>query len=176
MAKVCGQCKVEKPDSEFNKKTGARDGLQAKCIPCLKEVHRLDYIRNREARLATNKRWRDANKGRVLENRLRASFNIDPLTYAKMLVGQDGKCYFCQKVETTKHSAGSTWSLSVDHDHACCPQSGKSCGKCIRWLLCNNCNLIIGMLNDDATLLRRMADEIDKWRSAHPKEPSCTES
>ena len=35
-----------------------------------------------------------------------------------------------------------TWN--VDHDHACCPEGGRSCGKCIRGLLCMECNKYLG--------------------------------
>jgi hypothetical protein len=39
-------------------------------------------------------------------------------------------------------------SFALDHDHSCC-QSGTSCGKCLRGLLCLNCNAAIGYLGDD---------------------------
>jgi hypothetical protein len=29
----------------------------------------------------------------------------------------------------------------VDHDHACCQKKNRSCGKCIRGLLCHTCNI-----------------------------------
>lgn len=35
----------------------------------------------------------------------------------------------------------------VDHDHSCCP-GARSCGKCIRGILCNNCNRALGILGD----------------------------
>ena len=37
----------------------------------------------------------------------------------------------------------------VDHDHACCPGSNKSCGQCVRALLCSKCNFGIGQFDDD---------------------------
>ena len=37
-------------------------------------------------------------------------------------------------------------NLSVDHDHACCPTGGRSCGKCARGLLCVRCNSCLGWL------------------------------
>ncbi|MFJ6281387.1 endonuclease domain-containing protein [Arthrobacter subterraneus] len=43
--------------------------------------------------------------------------------------------------------------LSIDHDHACCP-GDYSCGKCIRGLLCPNCNRGLGLFKDDAALLQ----------------------
>ncbi len=43
-------------------------------------------------------------------------------------------------------------NLHIDHDHS----SGK-----IRGLLCHNCNMALGLLRDDASLLRRAADYLD---------------
>lgn len=44
--------------------------------------------------------------------------------------------------------------LSVDHDHNCC-EGQFSCGKCIRGLLCQNCNSGLGQFHDDVGLLAR---------------------
>lgn len=51
---------------------------------------------------------------------------------------------------------GKTWSkqrdsFSVDHDHGCCPGE-KSCGQCVRGLVCNRCNMQIGQVE---SLIRR---------------------
>lgn len=48
----------------------------------------------------------------------------------------------------------------IDHDHACCP--GKSCGRCVRGLLCVNCNTALGQARDDPSLLRRLAAYLDE--------------
>lgn len=52
--------------------------------------------------------------------------------------------------------------LVVDHDHRCCPGDTKSCGKCIRGLICRPCNLAIGMLGNDSARSRALADYLDR--------------
>lgn len=50
-----------------------------------------------------------------------------------MLEAQDGHCYLCPSTE----------DLEVDHDHKCCPRRKKTCGKCVRKILCHACNIRI---------------------------------
>lgn len=47
--------------------------------------------------------------------------------------------------------------FDVDHDHACCP-GDKTCGKCIRGLLCRRCNQALGLLGDDAKRVQGLVD------------------
>lgn len=58
---------------------------------------------------------------------------------------QDYRCGICSKdiIEEGYH---------VDHDHACCPGE-KTCGKCIRGLLCPNCNRGLGQFKDSVKSL-----------------------
>jgi hypothetical protein len=62
-----------------------------------------------------------------------------------MLDGQDGRCAICKRVFRDE-------TPCIDHDHRCCP-GRKSCGKCVRGLLCSNCNSGIGMLGDSIDTL-----------------------
>lgn len=39
----------------------------------------------------------------------------------------------------------------VDHDHRCC--AGKNtCGKCVRGIICDNCNKALGLINDSTEI------------------------
>jgi hypothetical protein len=79
------------------------------------------------------------NPGSIRKNNLKR-YNLTPQQYDLMLAKQGGVCAIC--------GASSEGNLSVDHDHTCCP-GNRSCGKCIRGLLCDPCNQAIGLLKDD---------------------------
>ena len=78
--------------------------------------------------------------------RIIAAHAISADEYDALLEEQGGRCAICRREPGVA-------SLAVYHDHACCPGKGKSCGKCIRGLLCEDCNRGIGMLNDDVQIL-----------------------
>lgn len=51
--------------------------------------------------------------------------------------------------------------LVVDHDHSCCPTL-PACGKCVRGVLCNRCNTMLGQAGDNAELLRKGAEYLER--------------
>lgn len=53
----------------------------------------------------------------------------------------------------------------IDHDHECC-QSQRSCGKCVRGVLCFMCNFAIGSARDDVGILAAAIDYLTRWRDA----------
>lgn len=83
-------------------------------------------------------------------------FNLTAERYSDMLCEQDGGCAICGL------RCASGKALAVDHDHACCPESGVSCGKCVRGLVCARHNLGLGHFNDDVGALRAAADYLDR--------------
>ncbi|WP_431941641.1 endonuclease VII domain-containing protein [Nocardia grenadensis] len=86
------------------------------------------------------------------DQRAQRVYSLAPGGYARLLEAQGGKCYICQR------ATGKTRSLSVDHDHSCCP-GNTSCGKCVRGLLCGGCNYkILGHLRDSIEALERASD------------------
>lgn len=75
----------------------------------------------------------------------RTKFNISLDDYEMMVELQDGCCAMCGQPETAvNHRSGEIQNLAVDHDHACCP-GDKSCGACVRGLLCRSCNQALGV-------------------------------
>lgn len=67
--------------------------------------------------------------------------------YAQKLEEQGGVCAICRRPETEKHHRSKqVQRLCVDHDHRCCPGSEKSCGRCVRGLLCTKCNRVISLI------------------------------
>lgn len=56
--------------------------------------------------------------------------------------------------------------LVVDHDHSCCPAGQRSCGKCVRGLICRGCNAAAGQLYDNPNAARSLAAYLDRWKGA----------
>jgi hypothetical protein len=113
--------------------------------------------RNMEAKRARDRlRWaedEDYRKRKYMQRRL-SRYGLTPEQYASLLAAQGGLCAICR---TATPGAMGEWK--IDHDHSCCPgRSKKSCGDCVRELLCNNCNVGIGMLKDSPELLMSARD------------------
>lgn len=70
-------------------------------------------------------------------------FGITEAQFNQMLAAQDRRCGICR--ERFMHGR-----ICIDHDHACCPVPpngiSRSCGKCVRGLLCVRCNTWLGWL------------------------------
>lgn len=83
----------------------------------------------------------------VFNSHIRSRYNITQDWYRTVFEKQDGKCP-CGRVFGLEKNT----FPCVDHNHICCPNN-KSCGKCVRGLLCLRCNQVLGMLDEDPRLL-----------------------
>jgi hypothetical protein len=166
--KQCTKCHQTKDFSEFHKKSKLPGGLAYHCKSCVREY---DMKEHDPKRVMPRKLKADLVHCRKCNQYLDKSKFWGQLTYCKecsKLVGhsanlkrfgltvedyidlersQNGVCAICKDPEINKRR------LSVDHNHSCCPGSG-SCGKCIRGLLCSNCNTFLGNAKDNVEILK----------------------
>lgn len=107
----------------------------------------VSHFKHHDARKAAAKAHYEANKERVLEGQrwahVKYTYGLTKDQFDALLESQDGVCAICKRVELT----GKRTRLSVDHDHKCC-DGPRSCGECVRGLLCQNCNSGISRLED----------------------------
>jgi hypothetical protein len=81
------------------------------------------------------------------DNQRRLIYGLGPEQYLEMLEQQENCCDICGD------EFSETRRPHVDHDHSCCP-GNKSCGKCVRALLCATCNQGLGQFKDSVERLR----------------------
>jgi hypothetical protein len=107
---------------------------------------------------------------RFCSPRCRSNFNarksnirkmgIQPEAFDAMLAAQGGTCAVtgCDKSANENGRR-----LHIDHDHDCCPGRW-SCGECVRGLLCDRHNLILGLIDDDIDGLLALVDYLTASR------------
>lgn len=87
--------------------------------------------------------------------RLKHMYNITESTWDDILVSQGGLCALCG----TPEPGSKGWAL--DHDHSCCP-GVRSCGACLRGILCGSCNTGLGMFRDSGARLQQAIDYVQR--------------
>lgn len=83
-------------------------------------------------------------------------YGIDSEQYDEILLAQGGVCRIC------KSSPEMVGMLVVDHDHSCCPGE-KTCGKCLRDLICQSCNKGLGCFLDSVEYLSAAIDYLKHY-------------
>lgn len=141
----CGRCKEWFDISQFSvaNSTGI---VSAYCSPCAREWSSEYRIKNREALRVKDKIHRISRKERDpiafeaahFKKSIYSRYRLSVEDYEKLVELLGNLCGICKKPEPTPGKR-----LSVDHDHKCCPGT-RSCGNCIRGLLCSVCNPRLG--------------------------------
>lgn len=104
--------------------------------------HREFTPEQREAYRAKQKAWHLANKEYTKNRRLLRTYGITLAEHTHQIEIRKSKCDGCKRVK----------KLVIDHDH----NTGK-----LRGLLCNSCNRLLGVLNDDLSTLKRLVSYLE---------------
>jgi len=171
--KECKRCKANKEASLFPKNKAMKDGLHYYCKECtrsasLKQYHAGRAMLSEDSDFAERETLCQScnilkkNKHFGVNNRamtectscqnFRRRASRYSLTKEKLAQMLEGGCNSC----------GSFEKLCVDHDHSCC-SGNKSCGNCVRGILCKDCNTLEGLLLSNKNRLPLLQNYLSKW-------------
>jgi hypothetical protein len=154
--KRCYSCGETKPLELFSRHRSRSDGRKAECKRCTK----IDWAKRRC-------QSPEKEQARRRRRRLRL-YGLTPAAYDALLEAQGGGCAVCGAPPDSVRAAGR--ALAVDHDHSCCLAAGhadaRTCGQCVRGLLCRTCNQLVGSLEREPGLLASIAAYLEGTASA----------
>jgi hypothetical protein len=157
----CSRCKTFKPWSEFSPNPRAKTGYQSSCKLCRNAVYSADTLLNGKPR----KQSAEERKVSARKTHLKRKFGITPEEYDWLAALQGYKCALCGEAERLRRREdGRGWvreydNLGVDHAHECVNHDpSKGCKECIRGLLCDDCNRLLGFAERKVVLAVRFAD------------------
>lgn len=119
---------------------------------------RIWYHKNRDKCRASMRKFSIANKARLAQRVRLIKYGINQSQFEAMLKSQNYLCACCDEPLKRSH---------IDHDHSCCRGKAKSCGRCIRGILCSRCNCGLGNFDDDPDLLLKAAAYVSGWQRAN---------
>jgi hypothetical protein len=127
--------------------------LNTPCKHC-GELDRDRYGNCRPCSKTRSREWARANKNRVNPRNRLKKYGITQEQFSELLSSQKGACPICEDPLPQR--------FVVDHDH----NTGV-----VRGLLCNPCNLALGLLRDEPRIMQRAASYITKAR--YKGAPEC---
>jgi hypothetical protein len=137
--RICRECKIEHPIEYYYTHNGARtsEGYRRPVCNACSNKHSIEWRKNNP----------DKCKIYTRKSKLKKKYGMSIEDYDIMYAKQNGVCYICN----VKHERR---PLNVDH----CHDTGK-----IRKLLCDKCNMALGLINDSIELL----DKFKKYLKEH---------
>jgi hypothetical protein len=156
--KRCSTCKRTKMAASFPRCKTSKDGLRPYCNGCRSEKRRIveklcvncksvksiDEFETPYAGLCIECSTPKVRATLHRVSNLWSHYRLRQDRYDELLEKQGGACPCGAEV------------TCVDHDHACCPDKCRSCGRCVRGLLCGPCNRTIGHAQEDPERLIRL--------------------
>jgi len=145
--KVCNLCCQELPLSEYNKRADSPTGFAYVCRACSKKRSRAQYYENKELRNEQCQAWYNKNAEKVRRKTIGRLYGLSYEQYLHMLEEQQGACAICQVPLKAHVGLDSEYEVAkIDHCHT----TGR-----VRGLLCKKCNVSLGNLNDDVSVLQK---------------------
>ena len=86
-----------------------------------------------------------------------ASYGLTQEQFNRLLSVQQNTCGMCHEPFEEEQL------IHVDHDHACCRAKNRSCGECVRGLLCHTCNIALGYIERRYEMARAYLDSPPVW-------------
>ena len=148
--KVCVRCGVVFPYTSEHFGTIPSVGAASVCVGCKTVANDKWMAEHREERIAYSRRYYHQRRAEQKDATLRRQYGIGMDDYSRMAREQGGRCAICNRRDT---------ELVVDHCHV----KGH-----VRALLCNKCNLGIGLFGDDPGLLTSAAAYLISTASETP--------
>lgn len=152
--KSCSRCYLEKDLTEYHVDNRSKDGRRIVCKTCIKKHDQLYYQNNLEKKRMQATEYRKSERGRRVRKEhyqknkeakrlycIEKTYGLNSEDYTQMLNKQNGQCLICNDSENNGRN------LCVDH----CHNTGR-----VRGLLCDKCNLSIGLLRDDAIRVKKL--------------------
>jgi hypothetical protein len=81
-----------------------------------------------------------------------SSYGLTQELFDLLLEAQQNACGMCHEPFEERQL------IHVDHDHGCCQRKNRSCGRCIRGLLCHTCNIALGYIERRYAMARAYLD------------------
>lgn len=145
--KRCKHCREDKPLEDFYTDKKARDGRRPECKSCNLARRKARYQENPRPYIDRVLKWQRENPERVrataerftasgkrkISNRrshLKRKYGLTLEAFDELQASQGGGCAICGRPDAD----------NVDHDH----RTGR-----VRGILCFNCNIAIGQVEDD---------------------------
>jgi hypothetical protein len=196
VTKQCRKCGEEKSVEDFYGQARAKDGLDSYCKYC-RNGYTLKHHRDTTKPPCTvedcethqyakgmcqkhySRVWRNGTTDRIISSYVEGGFDYDYSIYTPEQLRERHLARYNVTMEQFDAMSGDGCNmcgefptetlLHVDHDHSCCNGSF-SCGKCVRGVLCQSCNISVGRF--EAGTMRLDAPKYDlskKWVETHKK-------
>ena len=110
-----------------------------------------EYRRSHPNRESKESRKKYNRKARI------SSYGLTEEQFDLILAAQNYACAMCCE----PFQAGQR--IHVDHDHACCSRKNRSCGACLRGLLCHTCNIALGHIERRYAMARVYLASPREW-------------